>query len=150
VSPQYGWYWPRRNDPAAPQLTKAWAYYEHVTLPRHFVGEGAADTVLRRAEPGEHMAETELYEPFNLKQSTLIEWGTGIDLYFILPDSSTSRVFSITLLIRMTGEMVKSCHCKGQLFVQTQNGSPVQTVRRMIGLETRRGTLEASTRSQVK
>lgn len=54
-----------------------------MTLPRHFVGDQAADTVLRRAEPGEFEAETELYNPFSMPQSSYIEWGTGIDLYFI-------------------------------------------------------------------
>jgi hypothetical protein len=63
-------------------LAKAWAFYEHVTLPRRYTGENIADTVINRAEPGEQ-AETELYDPFFTPQSALIEWGTGVDLYFI-------------------------------------------------------------------
>lgn len=49
---------------------------------------------MRRAEPGEYEAETELYEWYSLKQRTLIEWGTGIDLYFI-----SLRFFACLMLI---------------------------------------------------
>jgi hypothetical protein len=90
---QYNWYNPRRNDPNAPKLNKAWAYYEHITLPRHFVGELAADTVMRRAEPGEHEEDTQLYNALKLPVTTLIEWGTGIDLYFI-----SLRFFAVLML----------------------------------------------------
>lgn len=64
-------------------MKKAWTYYEHVTLPRYKTGDDNADTVFSRAEPGEYVNETELYDWLRMKQSTLIEWGTGIDLYFI-------------------------------------------------------------------
>ena len=69
--------------PNRPDLKKAWAYYEHVTLPRHFIGDRSADTILRKAEPGEHEEETELYDPFWTPQKAFVEWGSGIDLYFI-------------------------------------------------------------------
>ena len=75
-------------------MSKAWAYYEHVTLPRHFVGDGSTDTVLRRAEPGEYEEDTELYDWKRLKQANMIEWGTGIDLYFI-----SLRFFSALMLL---------------------------------------------------
>lgn len=65
-----------------------------MTLPRHFVGDGSADTVQRRAEPGEHETETELYDWVRMKQSSYIEWGTGIDLYFI-----SLRFFAVLMLI---------------------------------------------------
>jgi hypothetical protein len=64
-----------------------------VSLPRHFVGDSTTDTVLRRAEPGEHSTNTELYSPFFTPQSSLIEWGIGVDLYF-----STLRMMSGILL----------------------------------------------------
>ena len=35
------------------------------------------------AERGEHQQETELYPTLALPQSALIEWGSGMDLYFI-------------------------------------------------------------------
>eukprot|EP00934_Nitzschia_sp_Nitz4_P003042 Nitzschia sp. Nitz4//scaffold174_size87051//32646//36062//NITZ4_005106-RA/size87051-snap-gene-0.111-mRNA-1//-1//CDS//3329538863//3032//frame0 len=91
---KYSWYFPGKDVPGGPSLSKAWAYYEHVTLPRHHVGDGATDTVMRRAEPGEHETETELYEWISMKQSVLIEWGTGIDLYFI-----SLKFFALLMLI---------------------------------------------------
>lgn len=66
----------------APSLSKAYAYYEHITLPRRFVGEQTADHIQRRAEPGESMQPTELYNPFTTPSTSFIEWGIGIDLYF--------------------------------------------------------------------
>jgi hypothetical protein len=74
-------------------LRKAYAYYEHVTLPRHFVGEQTASHVLRRSEPGETQ-ETELYSPFRTRGSIFIEWGIGVDLYF-----STLRIMAIVLFV---------------------------------------------------
>ena len=50
-------------------------------------------TLPRRFEEGEHLGKgkaergeregTELYPPCNVSQNALIEWGAGIDLYFI-------------------------------------------------------------------
>lgn len=91
---QFAWYFPGKDNPNGPSLSKAWAFYEHVTLPRHYVGDGSADTVLRRAEPGEYQAETELYDWIKLKQAHLIEWGTGVDLYFI-----SLRFFAVLMLV---------------------------------------------------
>lgn len=66
-----------------------------MTLPRKLVGEGAADTVMRRAEPGEHETDTELYDPFfTFSQKTLVEWGTGVDLYFM-----SLRFFAVLMLV---------------------------------------------------
>lgn len=78
---KFAWYFPRKDIRGAPSLSKAYAYYEHVTLPRHFVDD-TTDHILRRAEPGEAEAKTELYDPFRTPPSALIEWGIGIDLYF--------------------------------------------------------------------
>jgi hypothetical protein len=92
---QYEWYFPKQqNNPNPPSLSKAWAYYEHVTLPRRIVGEQATNTVMRRAEPGEHEEETDLYHPFFTPMSAFIEWGTGIDLYF-----TSLKFFSFVMLI---------------------------------------------------
>lgn len=71
--------------PNPPSLSKAYAFYEHITLPRHFKelwDEPASDRILRRSEPGESMEATELYSPFWTPARSLIEWGIGIDLYF--------------------------------------------------------------------
>lgn len=54
-----------------------------MTLPRHFVGENTTDYTFRRAEPGEHQVDTELYDPFRTPQKAFVEWGAGVDLYFI-------------------------------------------------------------------
>lgn len=55
-------------------------HIQHVTLPRHFVGETAGN-VLRRAEPGEQ-GDTELYAPRRTHPKNWIEFGIGVDLYF--------------------------------------------------------------------
>jgi hypothetical protein len=49
---------------------------------------------MRLAEPGEKEADTELYHPIRTPQSSLIEWGIGIDLYF-----SSLRIMAGFLLI---------------------------------------------------
>lgn len=79
--------------PNAPSLSKAYAYYEHITLPRRLVGEQNADHVLRRAEPGE-TEPTVLYSVLTTPASSLIEWGAGVDLYFV-----TLRAMSLILLL---------------------------------------------------
>lgn len=91
---QRKWYFPRAGDPSAPSLSKAYAYFEHITLPRHFAGENVADQVLRRAEPGESTEETELYNPFMTSTASFIEWGIGVDLYF-----SSLRALGVLLLL---------------------------------------------------
>jgi len=91
---QFRWYNPRKDMPNAPSLSKAYAYYEHVSLPRHFSGEGEAAHVQRRAEPGESTAQTELYSPFLAPSNVFIEWGIGVDLYF-----STLRIVALILFI---------------------------------------------------
>jgi hypothetical protein len=90
---KYTWYNPSQQFKNAPSLKKAYAYYEHITLPRHFTGELHSDHVMRRAEPGESTEPTELYPP-TTPSSSLIEWGIGVDLYF-----STVRFMSWILLV---------------------------------------------------
>lgn len=86
------WYNPSQTYRNPPSLSKAYAYYEHITLPRYFSGENET-TVLRRAEPGESTAKTELF-PSVPPDSSLMEWGIGVDLYF-----STLRIMAVVLLI---------------------------------------------------
>lgn len=92
--PQQKWYFPRAGDANAPSLSKAYAYYEHITLPRKFVGDNVADHKQSRAEPGESAQETELYNPFTTPASAFIEWGIGVDLYF-----SSLRALAFILLV---------------------------------------------------
>lgn len=87
---KFKWYNPQRDDPQAPQLKEAWAYYEHVTLARKF--SGAEVKTFERAEPGE-IEETELYSPFRTPEAALNEWGIGIGLYF-----ATLRVMAFIVL----------------------------------------------------
>ena len=76
-------------------MLKAWAFYEHFTLPRQIVGEGDTDHLRRMAERGESKLETELYNPFGgLPQKSMVEWGAGFDLYFI-----SLWFFSIIMLV---------------------------------------------------
>jgi hypothetical protein len=71
---KYKWYFPRRDIKGAPSLSTAYAYYEHITLPRHFAGgEQTAEHVLRRAEPGESQS-TDLYNPLKTPSSSFIEY----------------------------------------------------------------------------
>ena len=91
---QYQWYFPRKGTPNAPSLSKAYAYYEHIALPRHFAsGDQIADHIMRRAEPGE-TEKTELYHPLMTSSSNFIEWGIGVDLYF-----STLRIMAVVLFL---------------------------------------------------
>jgi hypothetical protein len=90
---QYTWYYPAKHYKNAPSLSKAYAYYEHITLPRHLVGENHSGEVMRRAEPGESAEKTALY-PTYTASSSLIEWGIGVDLYF-----STVRFMAWILLV---------------------------------------------------
>lgn len=95
---QKKWYNPRAgsNDDSDPSLEKAYAYYEHITLPRHFSGDEVADHVYHRAEPGESTEKTDLFNPFTTPASAFIEWGIGVDLYF-------SSLRSLSALLFMAG-----------------------------------------------
>jgi len=88
-------YNPQRDstDPNKPDLTKAWAYYEHVTLARRFVTDQTAENTFERAEPGE-TADTELFSWWKTPESALNEWGVGVGAYF-----SSVRIMSLILLV---------------------------------------------------
>jgi hypothetical protein len=73
--------------------TQAYAYFEHVVLPRKVCGGETAKHIMKRADPGEHEAQTELYSFFTTPSSSFVEWGLGVDQYFI-----TVRIFAIVLL----------------------------------------------------
>ena len=94
---KWRWYFPRAGDTRAnaPSLSKAYAFYEHITLPRRIVSDSAASHVMKRAVPGESQA-TELYSPFKTRSSTLIEWGVGVDLYF-------TTLFLMAMLLLIAG-----------------------------------------------
>lgn len=74
------WYFPRKDVKGAPSLSQAWAFYEHMTLPRYVWG--TADHVFRLAEPGETTTKTALLQPLKMPGSCFVTFGTGIDQYF--------------------------------------------------------------------
>ena len=80
-----------------PVLAKAWAYFEHSTLPRYIVEDEdeedeyddkgrrkkkSAAQELTRAEPGEDDDPTRLYSPLNTHISQMGDFGLGMGLYF--------------------------------------------------------------------
>eukprot|EP00978_Attheya_sp_CCMP212_P021999 scaffold64967_cov55-Attheya_sp.AAC.4 len=114
---KFKWYFPQKDDANAPSLSKAWTYYEHITLARHFVGETSADHKLQRAEPGETAAGTELYSPWKTPESALNEWGIGIGAYF-----STLRVIGIIILIAGCINIPNIYYYQSQEYNQNENG----------------------------
>jgi hypothetical protein len=95
---------------ASPNLEKAWAFYEHVSLYRYLVPADeigkktsvftrvwnvlSGKTKLERAEPGEDDDPTKLYHPLLTPHSQLGDFGLGIGLYF-----STLRAITIITLL---------------------------------------------------
>ncbi|GKY95608.1 hypothetical protein MPSEU_000522100 [Mayamaea pseudoterrestris] len=114
---KWRWYFPRAGDSRAPSLSKAYAYYEHITLPRRVVSDASASHVMRRAVPGETQA-TELYSPFKTRSSTLIEWGVGVDLYF-------TTLFLMAILLLCAGLI----HLPNIMFYNSNEYSPAGKVR---------------------
>lgn len=95
-----------------PSLEKAWAYFEHVTLPRYILEVKDAVNkkpllvriwrrvfrkgrqLLERAEPGETDLPTKLYHPIWTPHGQLGDFGLGLGLYF----SMLRALFVLTLL----------------------------------------------------
>jgi hypothetical protein len=90
-----------------PNLETAWAYFEHVAMPRFLLEEkqdatkkgfltrivrkfSKANKQLQRAEPGEAEKPTRLYSPIFTPHKQLGDFGLGIGLYF-----STLRAMSL-------------------------------------------------------
>lgn len=103
VLQNFKWYFPKgeeaKRDPSAPSLSKAWAYYEHITLARHFTGIQTADYAMERAEPGQvddpdNGITTELYSPWKTPESALNQWGLGVGSYF-----TTLRAMAFIMLV---------------------------------------------------
>jgi hypothetical protein len=78
---QYRWYNPHAENPLGPSLDRAWAYFEHVTLPRHFKPNERSRDVNRRAEAGEDKEPTQLYSVLNTRESDLGDFGLGVGEY---------------------------------------------------------------------
>ena len=89
---QIPWYYPNKGIHDRPKLEDGWAFYEHVTLARHFRRENKSDP-LERAEPGERR-ETDLYQVFRGGGAEMNDFGIGVALYF-----NTMLVMGVALLV---------------------------------------------------
>ena len=130
LASRYTWYNPWLDDASdgsqgvdeRPSLERAWAFFEHVTLPRYIVerddggttgGGGTSgsfanksifqrcirsvcrgDRQLQKAEPGERDKPTKLYSVVNTPLTQMADFGLGYGLYF-----STLRSFATLSLV---------------------------------------------------
>eukprot|EP00814_Leptocylindrus_danicus_P000784 CAMPEP_0116013916 /NCGR_PEP_ID=MMETSP0321-20121206/5992_1 /TAXON_ID=163516 /ORGANISM="Leptocylindrus danicus var. danicus, Strain B650" /LENGTH=992 /DNA_ID=CAMNT_0003483519 /DNA_START=31 /DNA_END=3010 /DNA_ORIENTATION=+ len=80
----FNWYHPRKyKEKAKSILDDGWAYFEHITLARHFIPpEDRTDGALDRAEPGEWQIPTKLYSVWSTPHHQLGDFGIGIGIYF--------------------------------------------------------------------
>ena len=109
---QYPFTHSRRENPT---LEKAWAYFDHVALSRYVIPPSTKDPnekkkcfltrvvrklcckahkKLERAEPGERLRPTALYQPIFTPHNQLGDFGLGIGLYF-----STLRAITVITLL---------------------------------------------------
>lgn len=126
-----------------PSLEKAWAYFEHVTLPRYLDHKSAASTerivdeklsprgqyatgdclndgeeeTMDLAEPGEDEYPTKLYSPFWTPMSQMGDFGLGVGLYF-------SALRSIMILSIVAGliNIPNMLYFAGEKYSQGQDG----------------------------
>jgi len=115
LSPQSGGtagYPARVTERQFPSLERAWAYFEHVALPRYIARQKPnarkknicvrlvrklfmkADKQLDKAEPGENHLPTKLYSPIFTPLKQMGDFGLGIGLYF-----STLRAITVLTLL---------------------------------------------------
>lgn len=78
------WYNPHVDSthPAKPSLDAAWAYFEHITLGRHFLPEPGAKDLFVKAESGENEEETRLYPVWETAEADLADFGDAVGVYF--------------------------------------------------------------------
>ena len=118
MADKYKWYNPwlgvdkDKDGNPKPSLERAWAFFEHVTLPR-YIAEGPSggrdhgnlvnrirrgifrgERQLSKAEPGERDKPTKLYSAINTPMSQMADFGLGYGLYF-----STLRSFAALSLV---------------------------------------------------
>ena len=69
-------------DKSGVNLDSAWAYFEHIALPRRIVAvDGGLDMV--KAQPGDTDKLTELYPVWSTPETELGEFGIGVGAYFL-------------------------------------------------------------------
>ena len=78
-------------------LHDAWGFFEHVTLPRHFINTNTNPNQkqnLEKAQPGEVKFPTKLYSVWKTHEDDLSDFGIGVGLYFF-----TLRALAVIFLI---------------------------------------------------
>ena len=81
---KYKWYYPHvaSDDPNKPSLDAAWAYFEHITLGRHFLPKEGSKDLFQKAEVGENEEPTRLYSVLGTMETDLADFGDAVGVYF--------------------------------------------------------------------
>jgi len=79
---------------STPDLRLAWAFFEHIVLPRRLDKPNNEAPRFERAQPGELDQRTALYSPWSLPESELSKWGLSFRLYF-----AKIRILGILFLV---------------------------------------------------
>ena len=126
-------YYARVTKHQYPSLERAWAYFEHVSLPRYIVEPNLEVPKtnccrriiykmkkvesLDRAEPGENKFPTKLYSPISTPLSQMGDFGLGIGLYF-----STLRAMTVLMLLAGIISIPNLIYFSGPDYSQSQPG----------------------------
>lgn len=129
---------PQGANVKSPSLAKAWAYFEHVTLPRcvntkdlqkvrkksRFVRIYRKfmkwDQTLDRADPGESHKPTSLYSPIFTPISQMGDFGLGTGLYF-----TTLRAMTILTFVLGVINIPNMMYFAGPVYSDFQVGLPL-------------------------
>lgn len=106
-----------KETPQPPSLDRGWAYFEHVTLPRHFVEPSSERDVFKRAETGEYEEPTRLYSITGTPESDLADFGIGVGMYFF-----TLRALAIVMLIAGIINIPNMIYFAGERFSSVDSG----------------------------
>ncbi len=123
------------DDPNMPSLEKAWAFFEHNTLPRYIFEPkpdgwerpkmmtrvrhklSKANKQMDRAEPGEMYQKTVLYSPRDTPLTQMGDFGIGVGLYF-----STLRFLSLITFVAGLLNLFKMKHYASDEYSDGQPG----------------------------
>lgn len=96
-----------------PSLAKAWAFFEHMILPRYVVDNQPKKD---KAEQGQNLLPTKLYNPFFSSMEDLGGFGLGIALYF-----ATLRALLLLLVVAGLTSLPNILHFSSEEY---SNGQP--------------------------
>jgi hypothetical protein len=132
-----------------PSLEKAWAYFEHVTLPRYLDHKSATlnsvsranlqeEEIMDLAEPGENSYPTKLYSPLWTPMSQMGDFGVGVGLYFsalrsIMILTLSAGIINISNMIYFAGEKYSNSQEGVNILVK---GSAACTVKAYVPCQT--------------